>query len=625
MKNKNAFTLIEVTVVVLLLALLTVIIVPKIKKTIENKKNNAYESVINTIEESAKSFAYLNVNDVDGIIEMNNEYFVSISRLKELGLLKNELINPITKEEFPNDGAVRITKTNDTYKIEYVGIENITLYSKLIIQLLGGTIDDNPAGYYEENEVVTLPTPEKSNYMFCGWRKKTGNGILSGNTISIGEGTIVLEAIWTVSSELVVNLNGGEMDDNPAGFQPVGDTIELSTPYKNNYVFTGWTKNYGNGVLSGNSILIGTEKTSIEAHWKELEHTLTFDANGGTLSAELSTKTLLYMEVYGDFPTPTRTDYTFAGWYTTASDGTRVKPTDTVTDDQDETLYAHWVRDIPLFTAVQENTYEIPEDGYYQLEVWGASGGNYNSLKGGYGGYSVGIINLKAGTTIYINVGGTTTSLSGGYNGGGKGGSETGRGGGGATHIATESGLLSTLSSNKDKILIVAGGGGGAEGYSSGCLGGSGGGEIGVFGNKTANASYNLAGGGTQTSGGAAKYSGGYVSYPGAFGKGGNSNTAYGGAGGGGYYGGGGGGSSAVETYSGGGGSGYIGNSSLTNKYMYCYGCTESTTASTYTINTRGTSALRDTTACPSGFSTSPISKCAKSGHGYAKITYVGY
>ena len=31
----------------------------------------------------------------------------------------------------------------------------------------------------------------------------------------------------------------------------------------------------------------------------------------------------------------------------------------------------------------------------------------------------------------------------------------------------------------------------------------------------------------------------------------------------------------------------------------------------------------RDTTACPDGYSSTPISKCAKSGNGYARITLV--
>lgn len=59
-----------------------------------------------------------------------------------------------------------------------------------------------------------------------------------------------------------------------------------------------------------------------------------------------------------------------------------------------------------------------------------------------------------------------------------------------------------------------------------------------------------------------------------------------------------------------GGGSGYIGNSSLTNKYMYCYNCTTSTAAATLTHTTTNVGAT-------------PTANYAKSGNGYAKITFV--
>lgn len=72
---------------------------------------------------------------------------------------------------------------------------------------------------------------------------------------------------------------------------------------------------------------------------------------------------------------------------------------------------------------------------------------------------------------------------------------------------------------------------------------------------------------------------------------------------------------SALEDYknniiivSGGGGSGYIGNSQLTDKAMYCYNCEESSEESTKTIST---TRAEET----------PTENCAKKGNGYARIT----
>ena len=248
-----------------------------------------------------------------------------------------------------------------------------------------------------------------------------------------------------------------------------------------------------------------------------------------------------------------------------------------------------------------EQTFNVPYTGVYKLEVWGAAAS-------ATGGYATGLINLGK-ETLYINVGGKgvhcsnyPTSLSGGgYNGGGKC-YQKASGGSGATHIATKSGLLSSLESDKDKVLIVAGGAGGYDGISSGISSapGSGGGFKGGDAYSTNDIQFSY--GGTQLEGGTGSQNG-------SFGKGADHlNTSdSGGAGGGGWYGG---GSSIQGGGSGSGGSGYIGNERLYNKIMYCNNCEES-----QDINTR--------TVVTNSYSTEPKSNAGKKENGYSRITLV--
>ena len=220
-----------------------------------------------------------------------------------------------------------------------------------------------------------------------------------------------------------------------------------------------------------------------------------------------------------------------------------------------------------------EQTFVAPVSGTYKLETWGAQGGHgQTTYTGGYGGYSFGIITLNVNTTVYLNVGGSGSEFDGGYNGGGNRtdnhASWRGGSGGGAC------GNLNDVSNN----------------------GGHGGGEKGTVVDSIATS-------GTQL------YSGvnadGKISA--SFGKGANSTNE--GAGGGGFYGGGSGYHNDIG-YSGAGGSGYIGNTLLTNKVMYCYNCEESSEESTKTIST----------TCSEE---TPTSYCAKKGNGYARITLV--
>ena len=259
-----------------------------------------------------------------------------------------------------------------------------------------------------------------------------------------------------------------------------------------------------------------------------------------------------------------------------------------------------------------EQTFTAPITGTYKIETWGAQGGSVSSnLLGGSGGYSAGVISLSKNDVLYINIGGggncsTGLSVVGGYNGGGAAKSissdYTMCSGGGATSITKSSGLLSSFSSSIDKILLVAGGGGGSSKYSTGSSssGGSGGGINGVV-PTNACTDCGTRTGGSQTAGGKGRGSNG------TFGQGGGSTSSYTNGGGGGYYGGGG----DSHEWGASGGSGYIGNSLLKNKSMYCYNCTESSAETTKTIST----------TC---HSSTPTENCAKEGNGYARITYMG-
>ena len=298
-------------------------------------------------------------------------------------------------------------------------------------------------------------------------------------------------------------------------------------------------------------------------------------------------------------------------------------------------------------------------DGTYQFEVWGASGGyGYSSTyRGGYGAYARGLATLQANDPIYIAIGGEgkngtskTADYAGGYNGGGNsyhwGNNNTySASGGGATHIAKAPGQLKLLSDYKgtynstyyssDMVYIVAAGGGGGYYFTTteNAIGGSGGGISGVNGNVNPSAQYRRGLGGTQTAGGSFDGTGRKEANAGGFGYGGDSSATVSGSGGGsgggaGFFGGG--GSSVAGA---GGGSSYIASSLLIpndsnqiRNVMYCYSCSESSNLYTYTVSTYGSTTHEGerNSECSSGYSTSPLSGCAKKGNGYAIIKYIG-
>jgi len=226
-----------------------------------------------------------------------------------------------------------------------------------------------------------------------------------------------------------------------------------------------------------------------------------------------------------------------------------------------------------------EQEFIVPKDGYYQIELWGASGGGATNVSS-QGGYVSGVIHLSASNLFYIYVGeegktgnygtGITTIGSGAkstFNGGGAGGNPGGSlehpatnyvggsSGGGATDIRLKNGNWNDFESLKTRIMVAgAGGGYGRKSTSSEIPGGNNLGLIGSDGMTVSEHPLNGGKGATQTTG----YAFGYGQI-GNNNGGGNFCHGHSG-GGGGYYGGFGGIQTGGNCYiiGGGGGSSFI-------------------------------------------------------------------
>ena len=209
--------------------------------------------------------------------------------------------------------------------------------------------------------------------------------------------------------------------------------------------------------------------------------------------------------------------------------------------------------------------YKVKYNGWYYIELCGASGGSSSTKKGGAGACTSGYIYLDTEDTLYFNLGGTTTTNEGGENGGGSAGEETksyskGSGGGGATDVRINGTDI------KDRIMVAAGGGGADYYCEKGSNGGDGGGLIGSNGQESDNCrdtygTYYVATGGTQTSAGSNGWSSSVTENDNnslALGVGGDAHIRYGGGGGAGYFGGGAGTYTDAIVGSGAGGSSYI-------------------------------------------------------------------
>lgn len=216
----------------------------------------------------------------------------------------------------------------------------------------------------------TLPTPTRTGYTFAGWYTAASGGtqITSSGTVT---NNITLYAHWTANKYTVkFDGNGGS---DPDAIKVTYDSTygTLPTPTRTGYKFLGWftAKTNGTRVKASTKVTI-TATQQLYAHWQGISVTVSFDSNGGS---DVASITVTYDGTYGTLPVPTRDGYTFLGWFTAKTDGTKVADTTKVTATADQTLYALW-EGAPIETRfdVCGGSGTVPSRTYTVGEVFGS-------------------------------------------------------------------------------------------------------------------------------------------------------------------------------------------------------------------------------------------------------------
>lgn len=319
-------------------------------------------------------------------------------------------------------------------------------------QIFGGYYtgkEGNGDQWIDENGKIKIKANKISseNTVYAKWTPAVYKIALDNQGANKGEeGT---GAVWE-------KYNAGFYSDAAATKQYTDSNKKIICPKKKNYTFGGyWTvkNDYnqsngqqlvdGNGEINIAANTLFEKDSTVYARWIPNTYKINLDNQG----ADIDKGTSAYYEKYGIL------NYTSLAEYDV---NTGIA-----------TLKYDYTGNTQTFTA--------PADGDYTLEVAGAQGGDHPSTSkenatsiGGQGGTSKGTIHLKAGETLYIEVGNKPSGYNGSYNGSDSGWSGVAANGtyvegslvagGGATDIRKGGNGI-------DNRVIVAGGGGGATYY----------------------------------------------------------------------------------------------------------------------------------------------------------------
>ena len=134
------------------------------------------------------------------------------------------------------------------------------------------------------------------------------------------------------------NANSGKATETRRTVEKGKAVGELPSATRKGYKLVGWyTKKSGGSKIKTSTKV--TKDVTYYARWVAA-WTVTLNANGGSLG-EAPNKILVQKgKAVGTLAKPTRTGYTFKGWYTKKSGGSKVKTTTKV--KKNVTYYAHW-------------------------------------------------------------------------------------------------------------------------------------------------------------------------------------------------------------------------------------------------------------------------------------------
>lgn len=302
-------------------------------------------------EQLFKSLAKV-VNKGDQRVDLYG-YTVTVDSAETVGKIDAAVKNKDTTQTFEltyvakKDGTARDAKFEKTLTVKLV---DTRAPHTVTFDTDGGTSGTIPSQQVKHGDLVNEPTePTKTGHTFQGWY----NGATKWDfkTNAMPDADLTLTAQWKVDEHKVsfdANANGDQsvtgMPNEITGVQWNTQATEpVDVPTREGYNFKGWYKDKnGQNPYTWSDPVMGN--MTLYAKWSIKTFTVTFDGNGGNDQVGNLPGQIQDVEwntaVNKPTDEPTRTGYTFGGWYTDKDGKTPYTWSNPV--KKDVTLYAKW-------------------------------------------------------------------------------------------------------------------------------------------------------------------------------------------------------------------------------------------------------------------------------------------
>ena len=267
------------------------------------------------------------------------------------------------------DGDVLYEDKEGVSNLTDTDVGTVTLYAKwtantYIVTFNGnGNTDGSMSDMnftYDVEQNLTANAFTRTGYAFAGWATSADGDVVYTDQQSVSNltdtdgGTVTLYAKWTANTYIVTFNGNGNTDGSMSDMNFTYDVEQNLTANAFTRAFTV-SYNY-NGATDGNSEVSATATATFNG-WAESDNDEKV-YNDGQLVGNLTTEDHATVNLYAKWtdgsvtlPTPTKTGYTFAGWYSDSEFNTRLGDAgDAYTPSEDITLYAKWTANTYIVT-----------------------------------------------------------------------------------------------------------------------------------------------------------------------------------------------------------------------------------------------------------------------------------
>jgi uncharacterized repeat protein (TIGR02543 family) len=234
-----------------------------------------------------------------------------------------------------------------------VGSSNIILTAQWLAKVFTVTYDLNggagsAGGNYAHTygtSAYLLPTSgfARTDYNFGGWATSP-SGTSVGTTFAPSS-DISLYAIWNIAIYRLSFDGQSGISETATAKVTIGQAIVLPNATRANHTLQGWsTQQSGGSVTAGGASFTPASDGTLYAQWALQVFTVTYNPNLGSVTTPTASFT------YGSttplvLPRPTRTNYVFDNWYSSAVGGYLIGAADAnFTPTSSVTIYAHWIQ-----------------------------------------------------------------------------------------------------------------------------------------------------------------------------------------------------------------------------------------------------------------------------------------